>query len=210
MMVLQTSPLPLGYHSKRLLKYNKYQVLCQSGQTHYKQKSRIFGSQSRLRDSKPHNNVLHAFCGIETIELPLLSSHKKSVFEPRPAPSRKHYGKAFIMRLPCYVNKTKTFLWHFSIFITIIKEQTAGFFGIPACFSIPTKLSSGVFLYIWLIRNFLNQPFLLLLARLFIIFISFGKKVTIGNFYRKQGTTRKTNISNKTKFTETGNHKKPQ
>ena len=70
-------------------------------QTHYKQKSRIFGSQSRLRDSKPHNNVLHAFCGIETIELPLRSSHKKSVFEPRPAPSRKHYGKAFIMRLPC-------------------------------------------------------------------------------------------------------------
>ena len=39
MMVLQTSPLPLGYHSKRLLKYNKYQVLCQSGQTHYKQKT---------------------------------------------------------------------------------------------------------------------------------------------------------------------------
>ncbi|MCI6893073.1 MAG: hypothetical protein MR852_13700, partial [Treponema sp.] len=48
------------------------------------------------------NNALHAFCGIETIELPLRSSHKKSVFEPRPAPSRKHYGKAFIMRLPCY------------------------------------------------------------------------------------------------------------
>ena len=71
-----------------------------TGQTHYKQKSRFFGSQSRLRDSKPHNNVLHAFCGIETIELPLRSSHKKSVFEPRPAPSCKHYGKAFIMRLP--------------------------------------------------------------------------------------------------------------
>ena len=70
-------------------------------QTHYKQKSRIFVSQSRLRDSKPHNNVLHAFCGIETIELPLRSSHKKSVFEPRPAPSHQHYGKAFIMRLPC-------------------------------------------------------------------------------------------------------------
>ncbi|MDY5123320.1 MAG: hypothetical protein SPE59_05925, partial [Treponema sp.] len=47
------------------------------------------------------NNALHAFCGIETIELPLRSSHKKSVFEPRPAPSRQHYGKAFIMRLPC-------------------------------------------------------------------------------------------------------------
>ncbi|MCI6891419.1 MAG: hypothetical protein MR852_05250, partial [Treponema sp.] len=46
-------------------------------------------------------NALHAFCGIETIELPLRSSHKKSVFEPRPAPSRKHYGKAFIMRKPC-------------------------------------------------------------------------------------------------------------
>ena len=75
-----------------------------SGQTHYKQKSRIFGSQSRLRDSKPHNNALHAFCGIETIELPLRSSHKKSVFEPRPAPSCKHYGKAFIMRLPCKLN----------------------------------------------------------------------------------------------------------
>ena len=51
-----------------------------SGQTHYKQKSRNFGSQSRLRDSKPHNNALHAFCGIETIELPLRSSHKKTVF----------------------------------------------------------------------------------------------------------------------------------
>ena len=75
-----------------------------SGQTHYKQKSRIFGSQSRLRDSKPRNNALHAFCGIETIELPLRSSHKKSVFEPRPAPSCKHYGKAFIMRLPCQLN----------------------------------------------------------------------------------------------------------
>ncbi|MCI6890759.1 MAG: hypothetical protein MR852_01880, partial [Treponema sp.] len=49
------------------------------GQKHYKQKSRIFGSQSRLRDSKPRNNALHAFCGIETIELPLRSSHKKSV-----------------------------------------------------------------------------------------------------------------------------------
>ncbi|MDY5123274.1 MAG: hypothetical protein SPE59_05690 [Treponema sp.] len=53
-----------------------------------------------MRDSKPRNNALHAFCGIETIELPLCSSHKKSVFEPRPAPSRQHYGKAFIMRLP--------------------------------------------------------------------------------------------------------------
>ncbi|MCI7566931.1 MAG: hypothetical protein MST05_09535, partial [Treponema sp.] len=51
-------------------------------------------------DSKPRNNALHAFCGIETIELPLRSSHKKSVFEPRPAPSCKHYGKAFIMRKP--------------------------------------------------------------------------------------------------------------
>ncbi|MCI7567339.1 MAG: hypothetical protein MST05_11595, partial [Treponema sp.] len=50
--------------------------------------------------SKPRNNALHAFCGIETIELPLRSSHKKSVFEPRPAPSCKHYGKAFIMRKP--------------------------------------------------------------------------------------------------------------
>ncbi|MCI7567501.1 MAG: hypothetical protein MST05_12440, partial [Treponema sp.] len=79
------------------------------GQTHYKQKSRIFGSQSRLRDSKPHNNVLHAFCGIETIELPLRSSHKKSVFKPRPAPSRKHYGKAFIMRLPWYIPKNTLF-----------------------------------------------------------------------------------------------------
>ncbi|MDY2839320.1 MAG: hypothetical protein SOT46_02995 [Treponema sp.] len=37
-----------------------------------------------MRDSKPRNNALHAFCGIETIELPLRSSHKKSVFEPRP------------------------------------------------------------------------------------------------------------------------------
>ncbi|MCI5606282.1 MAG: hypothetical protein MR420_02385 [Spirochaetia bacterium] len=54
-----------------------------------------------MRDSKPRNNALHAFCGIETIELPLRSSHKKSVFEPRPAPSHQHYGKAFIMRKPC-------------------------------------------------------------------------------------------------------------
>ncbi|MDY2838991.1 MAG: hypothetical protein SOT46_01305 [Treponema sp.] len=54
-----------------------------------------------MRDSKPRNNALHAFCGIETIELLLRSSHKKSVFEPRPAPSRQHYGKAFIMRKPC-------------------------------------------------------------------------------------------------------------
>ena len=71
-----------------------------TGLPHYKQKSRIFGSQSRLRDSKPRNNALHAFCGIETIELPLRSSHKKSVFESRPAPSHQHYGKAFIMRKP--------------------------------------------------------------------------------------------------------------
>ncbi|MCI5606296.1 MAG: hypothetical protein MR420_02460 [Spirochaetia bacterium] len=54
-----------------------------------------------MRDSKPRNNALHVFCGIETIELPLRSNHKKSVFEPCPAPSRQHYGKAFIMRLPC-------------------------------------------------------------------------------------------------------------
>ena len=64
-------------------------------------KNRFFGSQSRLRDSKPRNNALHAFCGIETIELPLRSSHKKSLFELRPAPSHQHYGKALIMRLPC-------------------------------------------------------------------------------------------------------------
>ena len=56
----------------------------------------------RKRLSKPRNNALHAFCGIETIELPLRSSHKKSFFEPRPAPSRQYYGKAFIMRLPCF------------------------------------------------------------------------------------------------------------
>ncbi|MCI5607111.1 MAG: hypothetical protein MR420_06670 [Spirochaetia bacterium] len=53
-----------------------------------------------MRNSKPRNNALHAFCGIETIELPLRSSHKKSVFEPRPAPSHQYYGKTFIMRLP--------------------------------------------------------------------------------------------------------------
>ena len=64
-------------------------------------KNRFFCSLSRLRDSKPRNNALHAFCGIETIELPLRSSHKKSLFEPRPAPSYQHYGKAFIMRKPC-------------------------------------------------------------------------------------------------------------
>ena len=82
---------------------NYYYITLQlSGSPHYKQKSRFFGSQSRLRDSKPRNNALHAFCGIETIELPLRSSHKKSVFEPHPAPSRKHYKKAFIMRKPCF------------------------------------------------------------------------------------------------------------
>ena len=86
-----------------------------TGLTHYKQKSRIIGSQSRLRVSKPHNNALHAFCSIETIELPLRSSHKKSVFEPRPAPSRKHYGKAFIMRKPCSC---------FSFFLPGIKFHT--------------------------------------------------------------------------------------
>ncbi|MCI5605827.1 MAG: hypothetical protein MR420_00015 [Spirochaetia bacterium] len=53
-----------------------------------------------MRDSKPRNNALHAFCGIETIELPLRISHKKSLFEPRPVPSHQHYGKAFIMRKP--------------------------------------------------------------------------------------------------------------
>ena len=53
-----------------------------------------------FQNKKNSQNALHAFCGIETIELPLRSSHKKSVFEPRPAPSRKHYGKAFIMRKP--------------------------------------------------------------------------------------------------------------
>ncbi|MDY5122684.1 MAG: hypothetical protein SPE59_02675, partial [Treponema sp.] len=61
-------------------------------------------------------NALHAFCGIETIELPLRSSHKKSVFEPRPAPSHQHYGKAFIMRLPCCdyitVNISKSFYFN--------------------------------------------------------------------------------------------------
>ena len=81
-------------------KHTKHLIKNLPGVQHYKQKSRIFGSQSRLRDSKPRNNALHAFCGIETIELPLRSSHKKSVFEPRSAPSRQHYGKAFIMRKP--------------------------------------------------------------------------------------------------------------
>ena len=60
--------------------------------------------QSESDCQKPRNNALHAFCGIETIELPLRSSHKKSLFEPRPAPSRKHYGKAFIMRKPCFLS----------------------------------------------------------------------------------------------------------
>ena len=73
-------------------KHTKHLIKNLLGVQHYKQKSRIFGSQSRLRDSKPRNNALHAFCGIETIELPLCSSHKKSVFEPRPTPSRQHYG----------------------------------------------------------------------------------------------------------------------
>ncbi|MCI5606589.1 MAG: hypothetical protein MR420_03945 [Spirochaetia bacterium] len=74
-----------------------------------------------MRDSKPRNNALHAFCGIETIELPLRSSHKKSVFEPRPAPSHQHYGKVFIMRLPwdkneCCCFKRKTNLQRFQVF----------------------------------------------------------------------------------------------
>ena len=56
----------------------------------------------RKRLSKPRNNALHDFCGIETIELPLRSSHKKSLFEPRPVPSHQHYGKAFIMHLACF------------------------------------------------------------------------------------------------------------
>ena len=95
-----------GRHSKECYNYRSntynFQSLnsLPSGLPHYKQKSRIYGSQSRLRDSKPRNNALHAFCGIETIELPLRSSHKKSVFEPRPAPSHKHYGKAFIIWKP--------------------------------------------------------------------------------------------------------------
>jgi len=55
-----------------------------------KQIIKHIGSQSRLRDSKPRNNALHAFCGIETMELPLGGSHKKSVFESRSAPSRQH------------------------------------------------------------------------------------------------------------------------
>ncbi|MCI5606824.1 MAG: hypothetical protein MR420_05155 [Spirochaetia bacterium] len=54
-----------------------------------------------MRDSKPRNNALHAFCGIETIKLPLRSSHKKSVFEPRPrsfAPTlRKSIYNAFAL-----------------------------------------------------------------------------------------------------------------
>ncbi|MDY5122598.1 MAG: hypothetical protein SPE59_02240 [Treponema sp.] len=69
-----------------------------------------------MRDSKPRNNALHAFCGIETIKLPLRSSHKKSVFEPCPAPSHQHYGKAFIMRLPCFTLKSKIPSLH-SIFL---------------------------------------------------------------------------------------------
>ena len=71
---------------------------------------RFFGSQSRLRDSKPRNNALHAFCGIETIELPLRSNHKKSLFEPRPVPSHQHYGKAFIMSLPCIFLSYRIFI----------------------------------------------------------------------------------------------------
>ena len=38
----------------------------------------------RKRLSKPRNNALHAFCGIETIELPLRSSHKKSFLNHAP------------------------------------------------------------------------------------------------------------------------------
>ncbi|MDY2839833.1 MAG: hypothetical protein SOT46_05615 [Treponema sp.] len=63
-----------------------------------------------MRDSKPRNNALHAFCGIETIELSLRSSHKKSLFEPRPSPSRKHYVKAFIMRLATLFLPSRIFI----------------------------------------------------------------------------------------------------
>jgi len=62
-----------------------------AGLPHYKKSYLNFGSQSRLRDSKPRNIALHAFCGIETMELPLSGSHKKSVFESRPAPSRQYF-----------------------------------------------------------------------------------------------------------------------
>ena len=100
-MIMQKFVLKLYIYAKcHILKMPYPEYFYISGPPHYKQKSRFFGSQSRLRDSKPHNNALHAFCGIETIELPLRSSHKKSVFEPRPAPSCKHYGKAFILRRP--------------------------------------------------------------------------------------------------------------
>ena len=85
MLIYINNYITKSKHTKHLIKNLPW------GQ-HYKQKSRIFGSQSRLCDSKPRNNALHAFCGIETIELPLRSSHKKSVFESRPAPSRQHYG----------------------------------------------------------------------------------------------------------------------
>ena len=64
----------------------------------------------RKRLSKPRNNALHDFCGIETFELPLRSSHKKSLFEPRPAPSRQHYGKAFIMRKPSLFLPSRIFI----------------------------------------------------------------------------------------------------
>ena len=46
-------------------KHTKHLIKNLPGVQHYKQKSRIFGSQSRLRDSKLHNNALHAFCGME-------------------------------------------------------------------------------------------------------------------------------------------------
>ena len=42
-----------------------------------KQIIKHIGSQSRLRDSKPRNNALHAFCGIETMELPLGGTTKR-------------------------------------------------------------------------------------------------------------------------------------
>ena len=65
-------------------KHTKHLIKNLPGVQHYKQKSRIFGSQSRLSDSKPRNNAPHAFCGIETIELPLGSSLKKSFLNHAP------------------------------------------------------------------------------------------------------------------------------
>ena len=63
------------YYKYTLIMMKKYGVL-----PYYKTCYRNSGSRSRLRDSKPRNNALHAFCGIETIAPAALAAATKRVF----------------------------------------------------------------------------------------------------------------------------------